>query len=40
MCRVCGCYSGDIGDVCDLATTLCRYDLRKGNLFFMSWART
>ena len=27
------------GDGCDLASTLCKYDLRKGNLFVMSWAR-
>ena len=25
--------------VCDLATTLCKYDLRKGDLFVLSWAR-
>ena len=23
----------------DLSSTLCRYDLRKGDLFVMSWAR-
>ena len=27
------------GDVCDLASTLCKYDLRKGDLFVLSWAR-
>ena len=27
---------GHSGDGCDLASTLCKYDLRKGNL---SWAR-
>ena len=28
------------GDGCDLASTfLCKYDLRKGDLFVMSWAR-
>ena len=27
------------GDVCDLASTLCKYDLRKGDLFVMGWAR-
>ena len=27
------------GDGCVLASTLCRYDLRKGNLFVLSWAR-
>ena len=26
-------------DGCDLASTLCKYDLRKGNLFAVSWAR-
>ena len=25
------------GDGCDLASTLCRYDLRKGDLFVPSW---
>ena len=24
---------------CDLASTLCKYDLRKGVLFVLSWAR-
>ena len=27
------------GDESDLASTLCKYDLRKGNLFVLSWAR-
>ena len=27
------------GDGCDLASTLCKYDLRKGDLFVLSWAR-
>ena len=27
---------GHSGDVCDLATPLCRYDLRKGDLFVLS----
>ena len=27
------------GDRCDLASTLCKYDLRKGDLFVLSWAR-
>ena len=26
-------------DACDLASTLCKYDLRKGDLFVLSWAR-
>ena len=30
---------GNSGDGCDLASTLCKYDLRKGNLFVLSWAR-
>ena len=28
-----------IGDVCLLAPILCKYDLRKGDLFVLSWAR-
>ena len=35
MCCVCGCYRGG----CVLALTLCKYDLRKGDLFVLSWAR-
>ena len=27
------------GDGCDLASTLCKYDLRKGDLFVLRWAR-
>ena len=27
------------GDGCVLALTLCKYDLRKGDLFVLSWAR-
>ena len=27
------------GDGCDLASTLCKYDLRKGYLFVLSWPR-
>ena len=30
---------GHSGDGCDLASTLCNYDLRKGNLFVLIWAR-
>ena len=30
---------GRSGDGCDLASTLCKYDLRKGDLFVLSWAR-
>ena len=29
---------GHSGDRCDLASTLCKYDLRKGDLFVLSWA--
>ena len=30
---------GHSGDGCDLASTLCKYDLRKGDLFVLSWER-
>ena len=30
---------GNNGDGCDLASTLCKYDLRKGDLFVLGWAR-
>ena len=30
---------GHSGDGCVLASSLCKYDLRKGNLFVLSWAR-
>ena len=30
---------GHSGDGCDLASTLCEYDLRKGDLFLLSRAR-
>ena len=30
---------GHSGDGCDLASTLCRYDLRKDDFFVLSWAR-
>ena len=41
MCRVCESYRGGrhSGDGCDLASTLCKYDLSKGDLFVLSWAR-
>ena len=29
---------GYSGDGCDLESTLCKYDLRKGDLFVLSWA--
>ena len=31
--------SKDDIDGCVLASTLCKYDLRKGDLFVLSWAR-
>ena len=30
---------GILVDGCDLASILCRYDVRKGDLFVLSWAR-
>ena len=30
---------GHSGGGCDLVSTLCKYDLRKGDLFVQSWAR-
>ena len=30
---------GHGGDECVLASALCKYDLRKGDLFVLSWAR-
>ena len=30
---------GHSGDGCDLASTLCKYGLRKGDIFVLSWAR-
>ena len=35
MCCVCECFKGDI--VVTMASTLCRYALRKGDLFVLSW---
>ena len=37
MC--CELQRGNSGDGCDLASTLCKYDLKKGDLFVLSWAR-
>ena len=39
MCRVCVLQREHNGDGCDLALTLCKYDLRKGDLLVLSWAR-
>ena len=36
---MCVLHKGHSGDGCDLASTLCKYDLRKGYLFVLSWAR-
>ena len=33
------CERGHSSDGWDLASTLCKYDLRKGNLFVLIWAR-
>ena len=30
---------GHSGDGCDLASALCKYDLREGDLIVLSWAR-
>ena len=30
---------GHSDDGCDLSSALCKYDLRKGDLFVLSWAR-
>ena len=39
MCVVCmGVAEGGIVVMDILASTLCKYDLRKGDLFVMSWA--
>ena len=38
MCVVCvSVQRGHSGDECDLTSTLCKYDVRKGDLFVMSW---
>ena len=39
MCVMCVLQRGHGGDGCDLASTLCMYDLRKGGLFVLGWAR-
>ena len=37
---MCECYrGGNSGDACVLTLTLCKYTLRKGDLFVLSWAR-
>ena len=32
-------HRGYSGDGCDLASTLCKHDLRKGDFFVLSWER-
>ena len=39
MLCVCGLQRGHSGDGCELASILCKYDLRKGDLFVLSRAR-
>ena len=39
VCCVCVLQRGHSSDGCDLASTLCKYELRKGDLFVLSWAR-
>ena len=39
MCVVCVEVIEGSGDGCILASTLRKYDLRKGDLFVLSWAR-
>ena len=39
VCVVCVLQRGHIFDGFDLASTLCKYDMRKGDLFVLSWAR-
>ena len=40
MCRVLDYYRvGHSDDGCDFSSTLCKYTLRKGDLFVLSWAK-
>ena len=39
MTCMCMLQRGHGGDGCVLASTLCKYDLRNGDLFVLSWAR-
>ena len=39
MCRVCECYRGVIVVMDVIWLRLCKYDLRKGDLFVLRWAR-
>ena len=40
LCFLCMCVlqKGHCGDDCDLVSTFCKDDLRKGDLFVLSWA--
>ena len=38
-CVVCVLQRGNSGDGCEFVSTLCKHDLRKGDLFVPSWAR-
>ena len=39
MCAVRVLQRGNSDDGCDFASTLCKCDLRKGDLFVLRWAR-
>ena len=39
MCRVGECYRGGIVVMDVIWRRLCKYDLRKGDLFVLNWAR-
>ena len=40
MCVMCvSVTEGDSGNGCDSESTLCKYDLRKGAIFVLTWAR-
>ena len=40
VCVMCvGVAEGHSGAGCDLVSTLCKYDLRKGYLYVLSWGR-
>ena len=39
MCVVWVLQTGHSGCGCDLASPLCKYDLRKGDLFILIWAQ-
>ena len=39
VCVVCVVLRRGNSDGCDLVSTLCKYDLRKGDMFVLSWAR-